>query len=173
MAKTSGGVRSLGTRQTAKNNRKKEFVNELASGKYDLPNSQFNDKSGGSYLTEISSEKHKPEEYEVAKFLAKSGYKVILTNEAGSTVKIDGKIFKISYEQRTPEGKTYKNMNKALEHAKKKEADIAVVYMKHDKHSRKSVEDGIIEYEKLNSYRFNKILIVTKDGKIHIHKHNK
>ena len=84
-----------------------------------------------------------------------------------------GKIFKISYEQHTPEGSTYQNMNKALEHAKKKNADIAVVYMKYNKHTRESVESGVIEYERLNNYRFNRILIVTKDGKIHIHKHNK
>ncbi len=173
MAKTSGGVRSLGSRTKAKANRKAEFEAMLASGKYSKNDCYFDNKSGGYYLTEKSRTKHKNEEIEVARHLANKGYKVVLIDEAGSTLKIDGKIFSVSYEQKTPEGSTHKNMNKALEHAKSKRADIAVVYMKHNKHSRASVEQGIAEYEKLNDYRFNRILVVTKDGRIHIHKHNK
>lgn len=174
MAKSSGGIRSLGKRTVAKENRRSEFQKELASGKYSdrKKDSYFDENSGGYYLIEKSTRKHPKVEMEVAEFLAKKGYKVTLIDESGTSIKVDGKIFQVTYEQRTPKGDTYKNFNNALEHAKKKGAESAIIYMKNSNHTRKSVEEGIKYYEKLNQYRFKNILIVTKNGKIHIHKHN-
>lgn len=172
MAKSSGGVRGLGSRTAAKINRKNEFAKELLSGKFSVEKSYFDEKSGGYYLTEKSSANHKKEEVEVAKFLAQKGYKVTLIDEAGTSIKVDGKIFGVTYEQKTPRGDSYKNINNALEHAKFKNAQSAIIYLKDANHTRKSVEEGIRHYEKLNSYRFREILTITKNGKIHRHKHN-
>lgn len=63
-------------------------------------------------------------------------------------------------------------MNKALEHAKKKSAKIAVIYDKHHIYHRADIDRGIREYESLNGYRFTQIIVVTHDGKVHKHKHN-
>lgn len=45
--------------------------------------------------------------------------------------------------------------------------------MKNAGHSKTSVEAGIRKYEEHNSYRFRQIIVVTKDGRMHKHKHNK
>lgn len=80
MGKSSGGVRSLGSRETAKRNRKNDFNTLLLSGKYNPEKSYFDEKSGGYYLTEKSSRNHLKEENEVAEFLSKKGYKVLKAN---------------------------------------------------------------------------------------------
>ena len=66
-----------------------------------------------------------------------------------------------------------KAVNKALEHAKKKEADIAVIYDKHRTYNRSEIEAGIKRYEGLNKYRFKKIIVIGSSGNVHVHTHNK
>ena len=185
MAKTSGGVRTLKAGSKNYNARRKEFWALMGSGKYS--DGYFSDMGGGYYLVEKSEQSRNEVEHEAAQILADNGYKVILIDEAGSNITVDGTIFSFTYEQRTPyhntpkenvpEGKggTPSNIRTALSHARNKGADYAVIYMKHDKHTRKSVESGIRAYEALETttHRFKKILIITKDGRIYRHVHNK
>ncbi len=174
MVKLSGGSRTLtgGSREYGR--REVEFNQLMHSGRYS--DGYFSKKGGGYYLIENSSASHKPEEIEAARFMADKGYCVTLTDEAGNGDRVkspDGKIFNTSFEQRTPFGDSAQNFNKCLEHAKLKGADMAVVFMKNAGHSKTSVEAGIRKYEEHNSYRFRQIIVVTKDGRMHKHKHNK
>lgn len=140
-----------------------------ASGRY---SSVEMGKGGGYVAIEKSPARHKPEELEAAHILADKGYKVTLKNEAGFTKTPDGYLFSVSFEQRTPQGSSAQNFKKALGHAADKNADVLVTYMKGNRHTRKSVEDGIRKFEMNNSKRFKQIIIVTESGKIHRHKHN-
>ena len=170
MVKTTGGVRSLtnGSREYLR--RQREIGEMIASGKYSSV--EFSEEGGGYVAIEKSSSKHKPEEIEAATLLARKGYKVVLKDEGGEVKTPDGYLFSASFEQRTPKSGGVKNFNKCLEHAKVKSADIAVVYDKNRVYNRKDVDDGISRYEKLNNYRFKEILVVSREGRVHRHKHN-
>ena len=172
MAKTSGGVRTLKTGSKEYNLRKLEAERMKKSGDYSEV--YFSEKGGGYYAVEKSPMKHTKEELEAARFLAEKGYKVVLIDEAGSSIKVDGKIFSFTYEQRTPKEGTAENFRNALIHAKEKGADMALVYMKHNKHTIQSVKSGIKLFENnaKNKYRFKQIIVLTKDGRIHKHKHD-
>lgn len=169
MAKTSGGVRIY--RQSSSTYRKRQVEVEAMrqSGKY---SSVEMGKGGGYVAIEKSTARHKPEELEAARILADKGYKVTLKNEAGSTKTPDGYLFTVSFEQRTPTGSSAKNIRASLYHGRDKKADIPILYMKGNGHTRKSVEDGIKYFESSSKYRFKEIIIVTQDGRIHRHKHN-
>lgn len=147
-----------------------EEVEEMrASGKYSL----VEEYNGGYLAVENSSKEHSELEKEAARYIAKNGNKVILKNEAGSDITVEGWINGKSYEQVTPNGSTAQNIKKALGHAKKKNAQISVIYMKNANHTLQSVEDGIALFEKYNPYyKFDKIIVVTKDGRLHYHVHN-
>lgn len=169
MAKTSGGVRTYGQGTSTYRKRQAEVVAMRASGKY---SSVEMGKGGGYVAIEKSPARHKPEELEAARILANKGYKVTLKNEAGGRVTPDGFLFKASFEQRTPQVGIPKNFVKGLEHAKKKMANVAVMYDKYGVHTRSSVEKGLSQYEYLNKYRFKEVIVISKDGRIHRHKHN-
>lgn len=170
MAKTSGGVRTYKQATSTYQKRQAEVAAMRASGRY---SSVEMGKGGGYVAIEKSLARHKPEELEAARILADKGYKVVLKNEAGSERTVDGYLFTASFEQRTPTGSTAQNFKKALGHATDKNADVLVAYMKGNGHTRKSVEDGIKKFEEHNSKRFKQIIVVTENGKIHRHKHNK
>lgn len=167
MGKTSGGNRILKTGSREYRRRGKEVEEMLASGKYSSVSLSV--KGGGYVAIEKSPAKHKPEEIEAATILANRGYKVILKNEAGQTRTPDGELFSISFEQRTP---TSAPVYKALEHARTKNVQIALIYDKHHIYQRADIDRGIKEYESLNGYRFKQIIVVAHDGKVHKHKHN-
>lgn len=168
MAKTSGGNRALtkGSREYRK--RQIEVVTMLASGKYSSVT--ISEKGGGFVAIEKSSKRHKPEEIEAATILANKGYKVTLKDEAGQVKTPDGYLFTASFEQRTP---TRASVKKALGHASEKNADIALIYDKFHIYHREDINRGIKEYELKNRYRFQRIMVITSDGRIHRHKHNK
>jgi len=174
MAKTSGGVRTLKTGSREYSTRELEVIKMREIGLYSSV--EFSKKGGGYVAVEKSTMKHKPEELEAAGFLADKGYKVTLKDEAGEFKTPDGKIFSYFFEQHTPsiDKNSAKHFSNSLEHAKVKKADIALVYMKTSGHTKKSVIDGIKEYEshKTNIHRFKQIIIVTKDGRVHKHRHN-
>lgn len=169
MAKTSGGVRTYRQGSSTYRKRQAEVAAMHASGRY---SSVEMGKGGGWLAIERSTTRHKPEELEAARILADKGYKVTLINESGMERTPDGYLFKASFEQRTPQGGSYRNIVKGLEHAKKKSSDVAVLYDKHGVHTRFSIEKGLSQYEYLNKYRFKEIIVISKDGRIHRHKHN-
>lgn len=169
MAKTSGGVRTYRQGSSTYRKRQAEVAAMRASDRY---SSVEMGRGGGWLAIEKSRFPHKPEEIEAARILADKGYKVTLINESGMERTPDGYLFKASFEQRTPQGGSYRNVVKGLEHAKKKSSDIAVLYDKHGVHTRSSIEKGLSQYEYLNKYRFKEIIVISKDGRIHRHKHN-
>lgn len=147
-----------------------EEVEEMrASGDYSL----VEEYNGGYLAIENSSKPHSPEEIEAARYMAKNGNKLILKNESGSEITVDGWINGKTYEQVTPTGSSAQNIKKALGHAKDKGARVSVIYMKNARHTLKSVEDGLAKFERYNpNYRFDEIIVVTKDGRLHYHVHN-
>lgn len=177
MVKLSGGSRTLtgGSREYGR--REVEFNQLRNSGRY---SEGYFSKKGGEYvLVERSTMPHSQDEIEAARFMADKGYIVTLTDESnqgkGSKVKTpDGKIFDATFEQRTPDGtqNTPENIRSALRHGRDKQSDMVVIYQKHGKHSRAAVEEGIRMYEAQSRHRFSQIMIVTRDGRIHRHKHN-
>ena len=169
MAKTAGGVRTYRQGSSTYRKRQAEVAAMRDSGRY---SSVEMGKGGGWLAIEKSTVRHKPEELEAARILADKGYKVTLKNEAGMSKTPDGYLFTASFEQRTPTGSSAKNIRASLYHGRDKKADIPVLYMKGNGHTRKSVEDGIRYFESSSKYRFKEIIIVTEDGRIHRHKHN-
>ncbi len=130
-------------------------------------------KNGTGWVAiEKGNARHKPEEIEAAHHLADKGYKVTLGDETGSVTVPDGRIFSATFEQRTPNARGPKGVNKALEHAKKKRANIAVIYDKNRLYDRRIVEGGIRLYEAHNKFRFQKIIVVGSSGSVHVHTHN-
>ena len=171
MAKVSGGTRILKSGSKEYKNREKEVADMLASGKYSSVT--MSEKGGGYVAIEKSSAKHKVEEIEAANILANKGYKVILKDEVSDIKTPDGYLFKASFEQRTPQKDGFRNVNKNLEHAKFKNAEISVIYDKYNKYNRKDIDEGIKYYESVNKYRFKEIIVITQDERVHKHKHNK
>ena len=173
MAKTSGGVRTYKQGSSTYLKRQAEVETMRRSGRY---SSVTMGRGGGYVAIEKSPMKHKKEEIELASILANKGYKVILKNESGSDPKIktpDGYLFNASFEQKTPIKDGANTIRNALFHAKSKRAGIALIYSKKGAFSRESVEKGIKLYEEASSYRFNRIIVVSDNGNVHRHKHNK
>lgn len=124
-------------------------------------------QSGFCFVVENSRAKHKPEELEAARFMADKGYIVTLTDEAGNVKTPDGKIFRASFEQSTPEGDSVNNFNKCLNHAKEKPgATAAVVYQKKGRHTKETIRQAINSYSEHNTKKLD-VYTITKDGRIH------
>lgn len=126
---------------------------------------------GGIFAIEKGKAKHKPEEIEAGKYMAKAGYQVTLKDETGYVRTPDGYVYSFTYEQRTPTkgGKSFKY---ALDHAEKKGAKVAVIYDKHQVYHRQDVENGIKQFENHKKYRFERIIVVSKSGNVYEHSHN-
>ena len=170
MAKTPGGVRTYQQGTSTYRKRQAEVEAMRASGRY---SSVEIGKGGGYVAIEKSPARHKSEELEAARILADKGYKVVLKNESGQVRTPDGRIFSASFEQRTPTKDGANTIRNALDHARTKRADVALIYSKGGVFTRQSVEKGIGLYEDGHRYRFKRIIIVSDNGYIHRYKHNK
>lgn len=76
-------------------------------------------------------------------------------------------------EQRTPTKDGANTIRNALDHARTKRADVALIYSKGGVFTRQSVEKGIGLYEDAHKYRFKRIIIVSDNGHLHRYKHDK
>lgn len=168
MAKDYGGDRMVEQYAQPYADVKKKVEEMKDSGKYSEVEMTSN---GGIYAVEKGKARHKPEEKEAAKHMAKAGYQVTLKDETGDVKTPDGYVYSFSFEQRTPTkgGVTFK---RALDHAAKKQADVAVVYDKHYVYHRQDVESGIKQFEYHSSYRFKRIIVISKSGNVYEHSHN-
>lgn len=173
MSKERGGSRVLKPHSVAYRRTQDEVVALRESGRYSSV--EFSFDGGGYVAIEKSTRKHLPEEVVVAHILADYGYRVVLKDEV-TTIQHektpDGFLFTLSFEQRTPEGITADNCRRALEHARMKRADIALIYDKYHKYHRSTVDNGLKIFEEHNTYRFKQIIVIADDGRIHRHKHN-
>ena len=172
MVKLSGGSRRLKSGSREYNRREIAFQQLMNTGRYSY--GYFSQKGGGYVLVEKSTARHKPEEIEAARLMADKGYKVTLKDEAGTMKTPDGKIFDATFEQRTPDGtqNLADNIMNALRHGRDKKSDMVVIYQKNGRHLRQAVEQGIKMYESKATHRFKEIVVITRDGRIHRHKHN-
>lgn len=174
MAKVSGGTRRYGAGTSAYRKRMAEVEQMRSSGLY----SSVEAFSGGGYVAiEKSTAKHSKDEVDAANILARKGYKMILVDEGKSKEDyeptIDGKVYALSYEQRTPIKDRTETIRNALFHAKRKNAEVALIYSKGHTFSRKSTKEGIEQFEKTTDYRFKQIIIVADNGHVHRYKHDK
>ncbi len=192
MAKTYGGIRNVGVVKISDYAiNRAMFDMELASGKYDIEKSYFSDT--GAYVLFEKGHRYHADEIDVAIALADNGIIVKMTSEGGATnitalttkgtnKYSEGKlgIEELTYEQATREkqpepGDAYKAVNNAIEHAKKKGADVAVIYDKHGYFHRGDIQAGITKYEshKSNTHRFKAILVVSQDHHVFEWTHDK
>lgn len=169
MAKDYGGDRMVEQYAQPYADVKKKVEDMKASGKYDTVEMTSN---GGIFAIEKGKARHKPEEIEAGRHMANAGYQVTLKDETGVTKTPDGHIYSFSFEQRTPTTKGARSVMKALEHAKSKPADIAVIYDKHYVYHRQTIEQGLSLYEQFNNYRFKRIIVISKSGQVYEHSHN-
>lgn len=171
MAKDYGADRKLSPGSQAYADRRKEVEERRASGKYSTV--EFDKKTGGIMAVEKGKARHKPEEKEAARHLMNNGYRVVLKDETGQIRTPDGYIGRFTYEQRTPQSGQVRTVYRALEHARSKPADVAVIYDKHSVYHRATIEQGIRMYEQHYRTRFQRIIVVSKSGKAYEHVHNK
>lgn len=190
--KSVGGIRNISVVKEgdyAKNSA--DFRAALTTGKYDIEKSYMSDT--GAYVLFEEGHKYHNEEIEAAIAMADHGIIVKLTSEGGKdniTAKnskgnnkySEGKvgIEELIYEQSTRDvqpkaGDAHKAVNKALEHAKKKGSDVAVIYDRHGYFHRDNIQSGIKEYEKhqSNRHRFKSILIISQDRRVYEWTHTK
>lgn len=180
--KSVGGMRNISTVK-AENfaQHAADFRAALATGKYDIESSYLSDT--GAYGLFEKGHRYHDEEIEAAKAMADHGIIVRLTSEGGKdniTAKSskgsnkygEGKvgIEELTYEQSTREiepkaGDAHKAVNKALEHAKKKGSDVAVIYDRRGYFHRSDISSGIKEYEshQSNKHRFKSILVISHE----------
>lgn len=188
MAKDYGADRKVGAYSPEYSERQKEVEKMLDSGKYESV--EFSKKGGGYVAIEKSNMPHKSEEIEAAHYMADSGYKIILTDEGGSGVSADGKVFNFVYEQSTPNPQTPRtdeslttSVKNALQHGVSKvtkakstnqelKIDVAVIYDKYHSYHVKHVENGIRQFEQYGKFRYKKIIVISKSGNVYEHFHN-
>ncbi|MBP5664349.1 MAG: hypothetical protein J6X16_08790 [Bacteroidales bacterium] len=169
MSKDYGGDRMVEQMSQPYADVKKKVEEMKASGKYSEVEMT---STGGIYAVEKGKAHHKPEEKEAAKHMAKAGYQVTLKDETGDVKTPDGYVYSFTFEQRTANVGGARSVMKALEHAKKKTADVAVIYDKHYVYHRDTIEHGLSLYEHYNSYRFKRIIVISKSGNVYEHSHN-
>lgn len=186
MAKSYGGIRAVGVvSQGDYASNKADFERLLASGKYDTEKSYLSPT--GAYVLFEKDHRYHIEEIEAAKAMADHGIIVKMTSEGGkdnitaksskgSNKYSEGKvgIEELTYEQSTRQvepkaGDAYKAVNNALEHAKKKGSDVAVVYDRQGYFHRDDIKAGIAKYEshQSNRHRFKSILVISKDRNVY------
>lgn len=141
-------------------------------------------ETGGGYLLYDKERKFNQFEYEAAKHLADSGYVVQMTPERGAMYVTahykgkdkfsDGKIFGVTYEQKTPkpEGNNFdKNVEKAIEHAKSKGSRTALIYDAHDYLHRYNIQRGMESYMEHNKKSGHNtvegVIVVSHAGKVY------
>ncbi len=191
MAKSYGGIRVVGVvTPNGITANWLQFQQLLATGLYDTDRSYFS--RSGAYVLYQRGHRFHPEEIEAAEAMADHGINVKLTSEGGhenitaTSSKGNNKysegrvgLEELTFEQSTPStppspDRAAKAVNKALEHAKKKRSEVAVLYDRNGFFHRTDIDAGIKEYEKhqSNTLRFKAILVISKDKKVYEWTHN-
>lgn len=171
MAKAHGADRMLEKYQRPHSDVVAIVEKMTMSGKYSTVERT---STGGIFAIEKGKAKHKAEEIEAGRFMAEKGYHVTLKDETGFVKTPDGELFSFTFEQRAPQSNSARSVRKALEHARLKPADVAVIYDKHAVYNRKIVEQGISLYEEyIKNYRFKRIIVISKAGNVYEHKHDR
>lgn len=187
--KRSGNTRATNPTKQAIDAAVANFYTELATGKYDKDKSFVNHETGG-YLLYAKGRTMDNMEYNCATFMAMKGYPMIMTPEGKDGYELmidaqghkrfgDGRIgFTIhddSYEQRSPKAESEATarvtVENAINHARKKNADIAVIFDYSRSFKPEDIKHGIEHYEREYSrYRFysvKDVIVVSGSGNVH------
>lgn len=161
-----------------------QYLRQLGNGVYDKEQSFF-DKNTGGYLLYSNQRKMDNMEYNAATFMALKGMQITMTPEGidgyelivanGKPKYGDGKISFTSYEQRSPkaanEATARKTVENAINHARKKGAEIAVIFDYSRSFKIQDIKHGTEHYEKSytnTKYKSVKTLIVVSgSGNVH------
>lgn len=161
-----------------------KYLRQLESGAYDRELSFF-DKNTGGYLLYSSQRKMDNMEYNAATFMAMKGMQITMTPEGrdgyaltvvnGKPKYGDGKVSITSYEQRSPkaisEATARKTVENAINHARKKGAEIAVVFDYSRSFKVQDIKHGAEHYERNHAdtkYKSVKtVIVVSGSGNVH------
>lgn len=168
---------------------REEYMRELQSGDYEVGENgrSYFDPITGGYLLFHKDRKFNQDEYDAAMYLAKSGERVKALPEKGEYFSLeyvdvhgvkkrkysDGKIAGIFYEQSTPdkpEAELDANVERALYHAFKKHANIALIYDAHGLMHRTNIKSGMEKYKQDNNSIYDvvdHVCVIDKDGGVH------
>lgn len=189
MAKGSGNTRTISPTSDRVEYNRGVFEYEISMPDVVMVQSYFSEKSGG-YLLQMKNHTYETVEHEAMKHLADAGFAIVATPEGGrsfisrvkddnSAVYPDGLIMGHVFELKSPKPsesnqKALDNsIKKSLNHARSKEANIAVIYDKNGAYNRDNIERGLSNYESKSNYRFKSILVIDKNGNVYEHTHNK
>lgn len=128
-------------------------------------------------------------EREAMMHLADAGFAIVATpeggksfitavNNKGTPLYSDGLVMGNVFELKSPNPtETHQialdnSVKKALNHAKNKGANVAVIYDRDGAYHKDNIERGLVDYESKSEYRFNAILVIDKNGNVWEHQHN-
>lgn len=182
MAKTSGGVRIVGTYTKTEAENRAEYFAKLQTQMYVNEHSSISAKSG-AYVLFMKGHNYNAEEIEAAKALSNAGINVILTPE-GAQYKVyatnkaklkfsEGYANIYSFEQRTPKDIKTKesSIKQALRHTNDKHSQICVIYDKYNQFHRNDIDSGMNAYqEKTKDWEKIKAVLVV-DSKLNVYEH--
>ncbi len=183
MAKSSGGVRIVGTYTNTEAGNRAEFYARLNTKMYEEGYSSISEKTG-AYVLYMKGHNYHRDEVEAAKALADDGINVILTPE-GAEYNVyattyrknqpkfsEGYVNFYSYEQRTPTSdSTISSIKKALRHTNDKHADVCVIYDKYGSFKREDIEYGMKSYQQHSSQwkHIKAVLVINSKRKVYEH----
>lgn len=189
MAKASGNTRVVRPTSGSIEHNRSVFGYETSMPDIVALQSYFSDKSGG-YLLQMKGHIFDEVEHEAMVHLANAGFAIVATPEGGKSfitaidkkgtpLYSDGLVMGNVFELKSPKPtETHQDaldnsVKKALNHAKNKGADVAVIYDKNGSYHRDNIERGLNNYESKSDYRFDAVLVVDKAGNVYEHIHNK
>lgn len=187
--KQQGHTRAVTPTSKAIEKSKQKFYKEIQTGKYDLERSILFENGGFLLLykdrgvVESNLEAFN-NEYNVAIMMAREGYQMIMTPEKGEEFVLaryngknkygDGKISVTSYEQRTlsPINEEFRiNVMNAINHARKKNAEIAVLFDNKGLLHRNHIAGGMNDFIKKMQGAFHQsvkmVITVNSKGEVH------
>lgn len=186
MAKANGHTRIVQPSTANKAENYSDFSVRMATGLYDSDKSYVSDRSG-AYMAYMKGHEYHEEEIEAARYLADSGFNVILTPEGdgfevyATNVKngkhkfSEGTVSLITYEQKTPDRvdtTVEVAVKNAIKHANTKRSQIALIYDKYSLFHRDDIENGMKLYQQKDKAWRNKVkavLVVNSKGEVYEH----
>lgn len=185
MSKGSGGTKPVKPSQNTSAENKSLFARRMRMGVYDSDYSFVSDKSG-AFVLFMKGHIYHEDEMECARHLADNGISVELRPEgievwstargANNEPKYAEGVLSSFYlfDQRTIGENTtniVSNIKRGIEHAKEKNARIAVIYDKYGKAHRNDIEDGMKKFEQFSSNvgKIDGVIVVDKNGNVYQH----
>lgn len=183
-SKEYGNTRAVTPTTQAIKASRREYEKYLESNIFDKDLSFFVEEKGG-YLLYAKDRKMDNNEYNAATLMAYKGYPIRMTPEGGNDYYLtiingkkkygDGRIALTSYEQRSPKAANYatarKTVENAINHARKKGAQIAVIYDYSRSFKPADIKHGCEHYVRNNEKKryksVNWVIVVSGSGNVH------